>query len=543
MKSFPLFALLTLPLHAQEPAPLAVLHHFGVTDAEVLEVAEGGHPRRLTVAIEGTLYTLEFGRVRDLSGIQVLASGAAGEQVVPCPPVEALRGTVREMQGSVVYGTRCQGRYHLRIHLGETEWDLHPLPTALRRGNQHVLYRVRDAATSPGSCGCGQEHARALSTGAPRPTAAKRPGHTQGHRNTGSAPRTGNGPGISMSTVTHVAEVGLDLDYELYVDQQMSVQDTVEYALAFYETGNAFYYHEAIHHHVSAIVVRTSPLYPQVPTGSFNEMVAVLNAVVAQWQTHHTNLNYDAVQLLSKKVATMSPGFETTGIAFTPQPTAPLCNMFAVSRLVFSQANWPALIAHELGHNWSLGHCNGDTDCAIMFSSAGNGPGGNSAFGASSSAALALALQNVTCTTPAVQSDTENDGSHCGASMIGNEPIVGSNYELRMYHFNPDPFNQFSFHFLILGFSETSWNGIPLPLELSPIQVPGCYLYTGMDIVIPMQPYGQNPTQEFVAHLPLPNQVELAGFVFYNQAFTVRQPGTFQNSLWTDLLRSTLGHF
>ena len=36
----------------------------------------------------------------------------------------------------------------------------------------------------------------------------------------------------------------------------------------------------------------------------------------------------------------------------------------------------------------------------------------------------------------------------------------------------------------IYGFSDTSWAGVPLPIELTPIGSPGCFLYQSMDFVV-----------------------------------------------------------
>ncbi len=68
--------------------------------------------------------------------------------------------------------------------------------------------------------------------------------------------------------------------------------------------------------------------------------------------------------------------------------------------------------------------------------------------------------------------------------------------------------------FFFVGLSKTSWRGIPLPLELSIIGLPGCYLLSSDDLAFPL--LNVNGTATWSLSIPLNPQ--LHGAVLYNQA-------------------------
>jgi hypothetical protein len=67
---------------------------------------------------------------------------------------------------------------------------------------------------------------------------------------------------------------------------------------------------------------------------------------------------------------------------------------------------------------------------------------------------------------------------------------------------------------LLLGSSTAVWQGMALPLDLTPAGMPGCALHTGPEVMLGMTADATGAT----AHLPLPTQLALLGSVFYAQA-------------------------
>jgi hypothetical protein len=68
-----------------------------------------------------------------------------------------------------------------------------------------------------------------------------------------------------------------------------------------------------------------------------------------------------------------------------------------------------------------------------------------------------------------------------------------------------------------IGFSNSQWNTLPLPFDLSLLGITGCLLYTGIETPYPIA----GDSWGFV----IPNLATLLGAVFYNQAL-ILDPGT-----------------
>ena len=89
--------------------------------------------------------------------------------------------------------------------------------------------------------------------------------------------------------------------------------------------------------------------------------------------------------------------------------------------------------------------------------------------------------------------------------------------------------------FLFMGLSNTFWNGIPLPLELSLLGLPGCHLLTSDDLVIPLL----NASGTATLSLPIPLNPRFHGAEFYHQAI-VFSP-TFQLTAVSNGAVATIG--
>jgi hypothetical protein len=74
--------------------------------------------------------------------------------------------------------------------------------------------------------------------------------------------------------------------------------------------------------------------------------------------------------------------------------------------------------------------------------------------------------------------------------------------------------------FVTLGFSRTSWLGIPLPLDLTPAGAPGCRLNTSLALLLAAPSQGGVATLQ----LPLPADPALLGGQFFDQALVFDPP-------------------
>lgn len=100
-------------------------------------------------------------------------------------------------------------------------------------------------------------------------------------------------------------------------------------------------------------------------------------------------------------------------------------------------------------------------------------------------------------------------------------PQIGNNFRVRISQARPA-----APEFLVLGFSNTYWNGVPLPLDVTPLGAPGCSILVAPLLV---ETLVSNASGSSNRELSIPNDIYLLGHRFYNQAFI------------TDPMANTLG--
>ena len=83
--------------------------------------------------------------------------------------------------------------------------------------------------------------------------------------------------------------------------------------------------------------------------------------------------------------------------------------------------------------------------------------------------------------------------------------------------------------FGLLGFSSTDWNGVPLPLDLVVLGMPGCWLQTSIDATLSLNSSSGTAT----GSVQIPARASLIGHAFYYQAFVLDPPviATVSNAL------------
>src|SRR5690606_23167451 len=125
---------------------------------------------------------------------------------------------------------------------------------------------------------------------------------------------------------------------------------------------------------ITTTIVRTSVNDPYDGTDSG----AILDQFRAHWNANHGSIHRDTAHLM--------PGRDVDGNVIGVAWLSVLCGTgydygYSQSRFSGSMAYRTALTAHEVGHNFSAGHCNGDSDCWIMCSGIGGCSGNVTKFG------------------------------------------------------------------------------------------------------------------------------------------------------------------
>jgi len=133
-------------------------------------------------------------------------------------------------------------------------------------------------------------------------------------------------------------------------------------------------------------------------------------------------------------------------------------------------------------------------------------------------------------------------GTGC-ASSLGLEPRIGCTFVPRRgqpFSVNLSRVRSGAPAFLMLGASSTSWNQFSLPLELSPIGMPGCWLRTSPDVVAAATTVGPPGKGRASVALSIPNDPLLAGQSLFAQWFVLEPAGATQPAATTRALRITI---
>jgi hypothetical protein len=130
-------------------------------------------------------------------------------------------------------------------------------------------------------------------------------------------------------------------------------------------------------------------------------------------------------------------------------------------------------------------------------------------------------------------------GSGCGtpplvlAPVAGSSPLLGQTFPSAM---GPVPAGGLPFQ--SLGFSDTTMNGVPLPLDLTSYQMPGCWLlHDAAALFLPCTLLGDTATHA----LAVPNQPAFAGWEVFLQGFVLAPGSNPAGILTSSALALTLG--
>ncbi|MBL8725519.1 MAG: hypothetical protein JNK49_15865 [Planctomycetes bacterium] len=127
---------------------------------------------------------------------------------------------------------------------------------------------------------------------------------------------------------------------------------------------------------------------------------------------------------------------------------------------------------------------------------------------------------------PSVPAEVMSRGQGCAGSVgmpvlsssSRNWPVSlpwgGKSCVLEMSNLGPNPPN---IPFVALGFSNTAWNGLPLPMSLAQFGLPNCTLYVAVDVLVALANNGGRADWAFVA----PGSSAFLGFQMYAQGLVL----------------------
>lgn len=348
---------------------------FTIQTLDLPETVDGN--LSLQLSLDDQLHTLALHRwsIRSEEHFQVLKQIADGSYVeVDVGESKIWRGSIAEIPGSRVSASIIDGQLEALIYLNDDQplWGVQPADevSALYSSRDYVVYSAANNLDRGKTCG----GAIAVAGGT-------------------TPPPTGNGYAGLADDV--VAEIACDADVEFYNKNGSSVTNTendIENIID--RVQNIYQADVSIIYSITTIIVRTAE--PD-PYGSTNPST-LLNQFTNHWNSSQQGVQRDVAHLFTGK--NIQGG--VIGIAFL----SVICNLgsaygLSESRFTNNITSRTALTAHELGHNWSAGHCNGAGDCKIMCASLG-GCGSITSFGTGAKNAINNKKNNSNCLDDAV---------------------------------------------------------------------------------------------------------------------------------------------
>lgn len=438
--------LFTVAVAAQQPAPSPlsaprdVLNAFELRDGTIQELLlpQRGRQRfEVQVVLGSRLVTLALAPSSVLApNFQLLVTDDTGTHPVPTPEETTYTGTVLGAADSVVAATLEDGQLDAYIRMPGEGWSIQPLTDvmAVAPRHLHAVYRHADVIRSAGVCGVDHHDEHEIIPG---------------------------GGGSAGPSALQYCELAIDCDQPYYLRNGSSVSQTFSAVIGAITAVNAIYIADAeIRHIINSIVVRTVVTYTTGPDLGCGASPGLLQEFRTRWLANHTNIPRDTAHMFSGAGAFSG----TVGCAYVGVICSSLINGggFGVSRAISANAATNvALIAHEIGHNWSATHCNATPPCNIMCSSIGGCTGVGTSFGAPALAQIVAHRNSRTCLSspvkvdpnpavyyrlstqfqPTLALDVINDGNtNEFLHMVPAGPFTGQYWRFQPTGFNPSTY-------------------------------------------------------------------------------------------------------
>lgn len=324
-----------------QPLDVSVNQSLGLTTSKLVDVSligDIGKPVTALLHLDGATLQVPLvpHSVRSANFVLRAQQDDGSWVDMPSEPVKTLRGTILELPGSIVAASWAEGGLEARIRLATGEdWWLQPVASLVPGAGPttHALFR-NTSVEALGVCGT---------------SSLDEPYGPMGLSG-GSGAQRSSSSGGTQKAAGAICELATDADYEYFLDWGSvgGVQSRIESVI---NTMNLQYESEVgITHVLGTQLVRTSSNQPYKSKNASK----LLNSVRSEWLTNQTGVQRDVMQLFTGKII----GGSTIGIAWL----GAVCNDNIGYSMVQSDFNGnfasaTDLSAHELGHNWSAGHC------------------------------------------------------------------------------------------------------------------------------------------------------------------------------------------
>jgi len=297
---------------------------------------------------EGVEYVMEMTAHSIRSDhFQVLTPDDNGQLVphaVPAP--RTYRGFIDGIPGSIVSGSLIDGQFQGMVFVADgVTWEIDPLSQAIPGvdPNRYVIFASTDLRPVDGIC-MDVDPAQQGGTGLI--------GQTNGVQ---------VGGGESTQSLKY-AEVACDADFEFFQKNGSSIANTVTDIENIFAGLDTIYQRDVtIGYDITTIIVRDKEPDPYTST----DPGVLLNQFRSEWNSNQSGIQRDFAHMFTGK--NINGG--VIGIAFL----SVICNLnnaygLVQSRFTSNMTTRVCLSAHEIGHNWSAQHCDGNGDCRIMCS-------------------------------------------------------------------------------------------------------------------------------------------------------------------------------
>jgi hypothetical protein len=347
--------------------------HFTIQNLAV--PGEPGEPFRVQLDLAGEPVVLDLNphSIRS-ERFELVVRGEQGERVIADPPAPstyrgAVEGLADSSAGASIVGGGLYATIFLDSEPGSPWWAVEPL-SEYRAGadpSEHVVYRSDQGPPIHGLCGVvGGEHDPA------------------------AAPDGGGGGGLDTPLI---CELAIDTDYEFFTWRGSSVST----ALAEVESGmngvNIIYERDVnVRHELVRVIIHESPT-PMYPGPSGQDLLQQFRSF---WINNMGSVRRDLAHLLSGRNWSGS----AVGVAYLNGVCSNSTGYGVSQWRGFSYVGRVAIVAHEIGHNFSAGHCSGSS-CNIMCAAIGGCSGNVTSFGATSRAVISGYAATRPCLTPA----------------------------------------------------------------------------------------------------------------------------------------------
>jgi len=304
----------------------------------------------VSIAGEDVVVMLEPWSMRGDSFVVLTDDGSGNLVPTPVPAPLTYRGTVLDHPGSIVAGSLLPDGLSVSISMpskqGGDYYFIQPLVDVVEGQpvERHVVYSAAQTLATGKTCGVENNiNILDLADVVTEPDLSDRNGHS-----------------------VWQAEIGFDADFPFYQKNGSNTAQTVADVENVMAVVTLVYERDTlITYDITTIIVRTSS--GADPYSSTNPGT-LLNQFVSHWNSQQGGVQRDVAHLMTGR--NINGG--VIGVAFL----SVICNIsnaygLSESRFTTNMNSRAALTAHELGHNWSAPHCDGNAGCQIMCSGLG----------------------------------------------------------------------------------------------------------------------------------------------------------------------------